>query len=512
MKKLFFLLIGLLLSLAGFSQSCLPEGIKFDTQAKINNFQVNYPGCSEIEGDVEIYGSNIDNLHGLSGLTSIGGGLQIHFASNLPNLNGLENLSFIGGDLDLFYNHDLINFTELENLNSIGGDLIIEANEHLTSISGLKNIDPESIENLTICRNESLSSCEIQCLCEYLANPAGKVLIYNNAEGCNNPPEVANACGFAMSCLPYGDYLLYNQYDIDNFQTNYSNCTQLQGNVTITGDDITNLNGMNSVSTIAGNFEISDNPLITNLLGLENLISIGGYLTIFQNVTQTSLSGLNMLGAIGADFEISGNPNLLVLTGLDSLNSIGGNLIIYGNYVLTSLAGMNSLSSVNGRISVGINSDLKSLTGLDNIDASSIAELKIYNNDSLTTCEVQSVCDYLASPNGTIEIHDNAPGCNSQAEVEAACEVGIDESAVSGRQPAVKISPNPSSSFLTIMANLPYSKFQISIFNLNGQEVMSRQIAEHKAVIDISHLPGGVYFVRMTGENAVSIQKFIKID
>ncbi len=33
---------------------CLPEGITFTTQAQIDNFQLNYPGCTEIEGDMKI--------------------------------------------------------------------------------------------------------------------------------------------------------------------------------------------------------------------------------------------------------------------------------------------------------------------------------------------------------------------------------------------------------------------------------------------------------------------------
>ncbi len=34
------------------AQSCLPDGITFETQAQIDSFQVNYPGCTEVEGNV----------------------------------------------------------------------------------------------------------------------------------------------------------------------------------------------------------------------------------------------------------------------------------------------------------------------------------------------------------------------------------------------------------------------------------------------------------------------------
>jgi len=39
------------------SQGCLPEGITFTTQAQIDSFQINYPGCTKIEGNVNIKNS-----------------------------------------------------------------------------------------------------------------------------------------------------------------------------------------------------------------------------------------------------------------------------------------------------------------------------------------------------------------------------------------------------------------------------------------------------------------------
>ena len=51
MKKLIFLIVAVAINYAAvFSQGCLPEGITFTTQEQIDNFQINYPGCTEIEG------------------------------------------------------------------------------------------------------------------------------------------------------------------------------------------------------------------------------------------------------------------------------------------------------------------------------------------------------------------------------------------------------------------------------------------------------------------------------
>jgi len=76
-------------------------------------------------------------------------------------------------------------------------------------------------------------------------------------------------------------------------------------------------------------------------------------------------------------------------------------------------------------VTISDNQIIQSLSGIDNITASTIIDLSITGNPVLSSCDVKSICDYLVSPNGEVEIHDNAPGCNSQAEVEEACTVGI---------------------------------------------------------------------------------------
>jgi hypothetical protein len=113
------------------------------------------------------------------------------------------------------------------------------------------------------------------------------------------------------------------------------------------------------------------------------------------------------------------------------------------NYSLTSLAALENVTSVEGDLFIANTDFLTSLTGLDNINAGSINNLVIYNNKSLSLCEVQSICDYLASPNGTITIDVNATGCGSKQEVEAACEVGVKESAVNSQQSLFTLTPHP---------------------------------------------------------------------
>jgi len=638
MNRIFILFFALFLTSEVKAQikqpcsTCLPEGILFSSQATIDNFQVNYPNCTEIEGVVTINGEDISNLNGLNvvtyiggdfyilfndvltsltgldGLTSIGGDLQFFQNAALTNLTGLDNTTFIGGnlligndnsaltsltglegltsiggDLKIYSNAALTNLTGLDGLSSIGGDLYISSNfsltsltgldgltsiagyldisynDSLTSLTGLDNIDAGSITNLYIIDNNSLSTCETQCLCDYVSNPSGIINIYGNAVGCNSVIELANACGGSIPCLQYGDYYFVSQADIDNFQTAFPNCTALQGNVIINGSDITNLTGLENLTSIGGYLRIYSNDALTSLTGLDNLTSIGGYLSIYNNTALTSLIGLEGLTSVGGMFfigenfaltsltgldyltsigdnltisnsnaltnltgldnmtfiggylKISDNDALTSLTGLDNLTSIGDFLYIDGNDALTNLAGLDNVTSIAGYLRIEDNGTLTSLTGLDNIEAGSIQFIQIFYNNSLSNCDVQSICDYLAAPNGFIQIYYNATGCDSQQEVEDACFSGVEETTIGSNH--LNIYPNPASTQINVRlteTTTPQKNTSLTIIDITGKEVLKCELTQEQTVYNVSGLSQGVYFVRVADDRTVQVQKFIK--
>lgn len=343
---------------------------------------------------------------------------------------------------------------------------------------------------------------------------------------------IFQAISFSQPCLPDG-IVFSTQLEIDNFQVNYPNCTEIEGDVLIKGDDITNLNGLNVITTIDGNLYVGDlswgNPALTSLTGLDNLTNIGGDLYIRENSALTSLSGLDNLTYIegyltiifnnslasltGLEnlttterLEIIGNDALPNLTGLNNVTSIGDYLFISDNNTMSSLTGLEGLTSIGGLLEIKMNDVLISLTGLDNIDASSINQLRIYENNSLSTCEVQSICDYLAAPGGTIEIHDNALGCNSQQEVEEACEtVSINEF---NDNLNVSVYPNPVSNFFNVLINDFNGVAIVSIYNQLGRIVLKEKIMSSR--IDISELSKGVYILELKSDNHLSRHKLVK--
>lgn len=377
-KPISLLLTTLLITTNAISQQCLPNGIVFNTQSEIDNFQANYPNCTEILGDVEIN----DNLTG-----------------NIMNLNGLNVLTSIGGYLEIKFTGALLNLSGFDNLTRIGGDFLAGTNTSLTSLSGLDNL-----------------------------------------------------------------------------------------------------------SYVGGSFDVGLNPMLSGLNGLNNLDSVGDYMVFGSNNSLTSLDGLNNLKKIGGRLDIGLNPNLTILNGLKNLSSVGGLLVFGSNASLQNLNDLSNLASIGGELNIGLNDVLSDISGLSNIDANSITDLKIGFNPQLSNCEIKSICDYLASPNGIIQITSNNNGCNSQAEVEAACAAAsIEETNI---ETQIKIFPNPARDVIFIENNSDHQVLETRIFSLTGQ-LMIREEPD-KSFLDILCLKPGIYILEIITEKFPVRKKLVK--
>ncbi len=423
-----------------------------------------------IGGHLSISNNPISDLSGIDNITSIGGSLLLSYNEFLGNLNELQNLTFIGENLSIHGNNSLKTLSGLYNITSVGGHLWIVGNDSLTSLTGLENIDPQSISELIINYNPLLHNCEIQSLCEYLSSPNGTVNIYNNANGCNSPSEIAGSCGFTIPCLPFGNYYLLSQQDVSSFQANYPGCTQLEGDVEIRGNDIFSLNGLSEITSVGGTFRIFSNDSLQSLNGLENLTSIG------------------------ADLEIRQNGNLSNLTGLENITSIGW------------------------RLYIGYNDQLTNISGIENINPNTIHHLFITSNSSLCDCDVHSVCDYLAISNSVVDIFYNAPGCNSIEEVQAACDtVSVREIYLENK---FTISPNPCSGSVNIRFTIydPDSYRDdltiLDLFEISGIRIErllneTKMPGTYEMEFDLGDLPAGVYFCTLKSNEKIQTKKLI---
>jgi len=212
----------------------------------------------------------------------------------------------------------------------------------------------------------------------------------------------------AQPCLPEG-IVFETQAQIDSFQINHPNCTEIEGYVSIFGVSIANLNGLNVLSTIGDGLSIVGSPNLINLMGLENLTSIGGDLwigiddVVLGNLSLSSLEGLNSLTTIGGDFHMYHNPMLATVSALSNLTSIGGRLYIMDNNNLQNLAGLWNVSHIGKEIAITDNDELYSIySGFENLNIITESVWIAYN-DKLQFIGLNE----LDSIGGNLEICNN---------------------------------------------------------------------------------------------------------
>jgi hypothetical protein len=473
----------------GYVHAQYTTNIILSSQGQIDSFQVNYPGCTKIEGFLTIAeneSGNILNLNGLSVLYSIGGSLNIIGNDRLVTLNGLENIATFDGDLIIKNNSSLKSLTGLGDiLISRKGDPGMISQDSLNRISGRDILPVWTIRSVTIADNPLLSDCHVQGICNYLSDPLGSVNIYNNAAGCDNPGLITHECGFDLPCMPYGNYYFLTQAEIDNFPLNYPGCSELSGQVFIGLHDynsnIENLTGLSSITSVNSGLFITNNDNLRNLEGLESLVS--AYLVIYQNGALTDLSGLTNLSS-GSYLTLSHNYALKSLEGLMGLDSLFNGLVLFSNIQLTDIGALDSLEYIGNQIN-------------------------IIDNRQLDLCNTNIICKYMTSGRMEINIRNNAPGCLTKETVAESCRVGLDE--VVQTDDYFSIYPNPSTGYFTVeMTGTPSKHTFLSMHNLSGQELLNLPITELVSEIDVSGLPSGMYIVKVYNEFDFQLSKFIR--
>ena len=198
------------------------------------------------------------------------------------------------------------------------------------------------------------------------------------------------------------------------------------------------------------------------------------------------------------------------LNGLENLITIGDGISIFSNPELSNLIALQNLTSISptgpyGYLEVYYNNTLTALAGLENIAAGSVNDLYIENNPVLSTCDVQSICDYLAAPNGTVSIMNNAPGCNSSGEVLEACWSNTEEKTATTGE--IMILPNPATDKIYIVNPRGLKIKELMIVTTTG--VTAYQQREPASETDISGLCRGMYFVRVVLEKKTETMKLI---
>jgi hypothetical protein len=107
----------------------------------------------------------------------------------------------------------------------------------------------------------------------------------------------------------------------------------------------TSLLGLEPLQTVGGWLALWA-PSLTSTEGLAGLTSVGGFALVNSQVT--AITGLDAITSLAGDLEISDNAVLTSLDGLSNLTNVSGVISIYDNPELTSLTGLSQVSNPGG--------------------------------------------------------------------------------------------------------------------------------------------------------------------
>ena len=275
-----------------------------------------------------------------------------------------------------------------------------------------------------------------------------------NSEG----TAYGNQVTFTTTVLPdkvyEGDLLLSTQAEIDDFGV--QEYTEVNGKLTVQGitpNEVMNLQGLENLRKVTGDFEVLFNEEIINLNGLLNLQTVvgifkvwgssrlvsfeglesitsaqelniqgnpvltdisllsgvtdlsGGSLVIFLNSSLPTLDGLQNITDVGAGLLIQNNDNLINLDGLNGLKNVGGLVEITRNDSLENIDGLNELESVGTTFRIGENDALVSVDGFNGLTGT--GGLDIYDNPSLLRINGFNGLTNIPSGYGGLDIQSN---------------------------------------------------------------------------------------------------------
>jgi|GEM_PF-4679958 len=267
-----------------FGNSQCPSGdLYLDTQLEVDEFLIDYPNCTTIDGDLKLQSSEITDLSPLINLTTINGYLWLDACTNLTSLNGLDNVTNTGSLL-------IDNLDALENLNGLNSlilcdDIFIIQNDILNNIDALTNIESVYlsstnnllVEDIGISQNPFLSSCDIYSVCGALNIPTTTFAIYDNLTNCNSKDEILDQCdcpdlpGIPLS-MDTNDTIeiflpCYMEYELVSSNANLLNFSEDN----IIYEDLILSNSQNfyiATSSTAGTIDIQRENLITGDLDI----------------------------------------------------------------------------------------------------------------------------------------------------------------------------------------------------------------------------------------------------
>ncbi|NJB82480.1 FISUMP domain-containing protein [Wenyingzhuangia aestuarii] len=453
--------------------------LSITTQAQIEQ----YSDITEITGNLIVSGSAINDLSPLSKLTTVGGSVAIQ-STSITNLNGLENLSEINGaQLNLYNNTNLEDISSLTKIKTLGS-LYIQTNNKLTNLEGLNNLETITSASGLYIRDNSILS-DISAL-ENITEINSKFYVVNNTllkdfcpfttlfnaqtfstytvSGNGYDPdqnEIKNSSSCEKPTVHNGALSLTTQAQVEQ----YSDITEITGNLTIAGSAINDLSPLSKLTTVGGYVSIQSTG-ITKLSGLENLSEINGaYLQVYNNTSLEDISSLTKIKTLPY-LIVYNNDKLTSLEGLNNLETItsASGLYIRDNSILSDISALENITEINSKFYVVNNTLLKDFCPFTTLfNAQTFSTYTVSGNgydpnqsqiQNSTTCEKPTVY------NGSLSLTTQAQIEQYSDITEITGNLNISGSAINDLSPLSKLT--------TVGGSVAIQS--TSITNLNGLE------------------------------------------
>lgn len=216
------------------------------------------------------------DLPGLASLSGLGNLRTVRtleiWRTTITNLQGLGALETIVGSLSLLDNESM---TSLQGLNALSGyvqSVSIVSNGAVTTLTGLGGIT--SVDNLLV------------------------------SELGNEPVGIQSLNGLDLERI--GDFTLTNCSHLHSISALAG--TTIDGSITINHcNALPTLSGLGAVTALSGNFRISTATELSDLGGIGNLATVGGFLTIFD-VAAPACDITELVSGIDVGGEVSIPP------------------------------------------------------------------------------------------------------------------------------------------------------------------------------------------------------------
>ncbi|MFW6371488.1 MAG: PKD domain-containing protein, partial [Bacteroidota bacterium] len=124
----------------------------------------------------------------------------------------------------------------------------------------------------------------------------------------------------------------------------------------------------------------------------------------------------------------------------------------------------------------------------------------------LTAEEVPQEEDLLGTHSILLQVSDGKVITKANYDLTITLQTGTGNKIL----PAVTIYPNPTRAFVNVVfQEIPEPGTVIKVFDQNAKTILNRQAGKKQVALDLSSLPGGIYYIGIYSENIIRSEKIV---